>query len=85
MIRFPTPLHEQAAESAHQFFQPLAAVDSILAVNSCARGQAVPESDLDMAVLVRPDVPDEEVARLEGLWRQELNANEVLQRFQASG
>jgi predicted nucleotidyltransferase len=85
MIHFPTSFHEQAAETAYRFFQPLAAVDSVLVVNSCARGQAVPESDLDMAVLVRPDVPGEEVARLEEVWRQELNTNEVLQRFQASG
>ena len=54
-------------------------------VNSVARGQAVPESDLDMAVLVRPETPAEEVAQLEGSWRQELAANAVLRRFQESG
>ena len=84
-LKFPTPLHEQAAQIAYRFFQPESAVDTVLVVNSCARGQAVPESDLDMAVLVRPDVPEEEVTRLEGLWRQELAANEVLRRYQQSG
>ena len=84
-LQFPTPLHEQAAETAYHFFQPLVAVDTVLVVNSCARGQAVPESDLDMAVLVRPDTPSEEVARLETLWREELAASDVLRRYRASG
>ena len=84
-LKFPTPLHEQAAETACRFFQRQPAVDTVLVVNSCARGQAVPESDLDMAVLIRPEAPEEEVARLEGSWRQELAANDALRRFQLSG
>lgn len=84
-LKFPTALHEQAAETAYRFFQPQAAVDTVLVVNSCARGQAMPESDLDMAVLVRPETAEEEVTRLEGLWRQELSANDVLHRYQESG
>jgi predicted nucleotidyltransferase len=84
-LKFPTPLHAQAAETACRFFEPQAAVDTVLVVNSCARGQAVPESDLDMAVLVRADTPAEEVARLEALWRQELIANDVLHRYLQSG
>ncbi len=84
-LQFPTPLHEQAAETAYHFFQPLAAVDTVLVTNSCARGQAVPESDLDMAVLVQADMPEAETTHLEALWRKELANNAVLRRFQASG
>jgi predicted nucleotidyltransferase len=84
-LKFPTHLHEQAAETAYQFFQAQPGVDTVLVVNSCARGQGIPESDLDMNVLVHPGKPKEEVANLEGLWRQELTGNEVLQRFRASG
>lgn len=84
LLKFPTPLHEQAAETAYGFFHPQGAVDTVLVVNSCARGQAVPESDLDMAVLVRQDTPAEEFARLEAAWKEELVSNEVLRRFQAS-
>lgn len=84
-LKFPTLLHQQAAEAACRFFQPQPAVDTVLVVNSCARGQAVPESDLDMAVLVKPEAPGEEVARLEGLWRQELADHDALRRFQQSG
>ena len=84
-LRFPTPLHEQAAETACQFFQPQPAVDTVLVVNSCARGQATPESDLDMAVLVRPETAGEEVARLEALWQDELATHDLLRRFRQSG
>ena len=85
LLQFPTPLHEQAAEKAYEFFQSRPGVDTILVVNSCARGQGTPESDLDMAVLVQSHISDGEAASLETLWRQELAGNEVLQRFRASG
>jgi predicted nucleotidyltransferase len=84
-LRFPTLLHEQAAETAYQFFHPQPGVDTILVVNSCARGQGIPESDLDMAILVRPDIHLEEVNCLETAWRKELAGSEILQTFQASG
>lgn len=64
---FPTALHEQAAETAYRFFRPQAAVDTVLVTNSCARGQAVPESDLDMAVLIRPGTSEQEGKQLEGM------------------
>jgi len=85
LLRFPTSLHEQAAEIAYHFFQPQAAVDTVLVVNSCARGQAVPESDLDMQILVCPNTPVEEVTRLEVLWQKELASNEVLHKYRESG
>jgi predicted nucleotidyltransferase len=84
-LQFPTLLHKQAAERAYEFFEPQPGVDTVLVVNSCARGQGIPESDLDMAVLMDPGMPDEEVSSLERLWRLELTENEVLRRFRASG
>jgi hypothetical protein len=84
-LAYPTPLHEQAAGAAYHFFHPRPEVDTVLVVNSLARGQGIPESDLDMNVLLRPDVPAGEVASLEALWREELSRNEALRRFRASG
>lgn len=84
-LKFPTALHEQAAETAYRFFRSQAVVDSILVTNSCARGQAVPESDLDMAVLILPGTAEEESKQLEALWRDELATNDILRRYQASG
>jgi hypothetical protein len=51
---FPTPLHADSAEVIYNFFSAMPAVDTVLVVNSCARGQAVAESDLDFAILVKP-------------------------------
>ena len=51
-LRFPTALHEEVAELARNFFSAHPSVDTILVVNSCARGRAVAGSDLDMAVLI---------------------------------
>jgi hypothetical protein len=60
-------------------------VDTVLVVNSCARGQGTPESDLDMNILVRPGLPEADLNALEAVWRAELAANEALRRFRASG
>jgi hypothetical protein len=40
-----------------------------LIVNSCARGQAVPESDLDFAILIKPDTTSDEIKKIEHNWR----------------
>src|SRR5438046_10731240 len=56
-LRFPTELHRELAELAGDFFSAHAHVDTILVVNSCARGRAVAGSDLDMAVLILPTAP----------------------------
>src|SRR5262245_29320475 len=63
---YPTAAHARAAEAILGFFEGRAGVDAVLLTNSCARGQATPESWLDMAVLVPPgaDWP----ARLEPVW-----------------
>jgi predicted nucleotidyltransferase len=51
---FPTKLHEDLAELTRDYFIAIPNVDTVLVVNSCTRGQAVPESDLDMSILVKP-------------------------------
>jgi hypothetical protein len=83
-LQFPTPYHEQAAETAYTFFHSQAVVDTVLVVNSCARGQAVAESDLDMAVLVLPETPEVEIARLEALWRRESKNLAGVQKFRST-
>lgn len=51
---FPTPLHADSAAVIYNYFLAIPDVDTVLVVNSCARGQAVAESDLDFAILVKP-------------------------------
>src|SRR5207244_9492072 len=56
-LRFPTVLHCEVAELAGDFFSAHASVDTILVVNSCARGRTVAGSDLAVAVLMMPRSP----------------------------
>src|SRR5437667_11176806 len=69
-LRFPTELHRELAELAGDFFSAHAQVDTILVVNSCARGRAVAVSDLDMAVLILPTAPSPEVQSLTTMWHE---------------
>ena len=68
ILKFPTKLHEDTAELIRDYFLTISGVDTVLIVNSCARGQAVPESDLDMAILVKPDIPANEIKNIETAW-----------------
>jgi predicted nucleotidyltransferase len=70
MELFPTPVHQRAAESIVAFFEPQAAVDAVLLVNSCARGQGTPLSDLDFAILVDPAALAARQPELERAWRE---------------
>jgi predicted nucleotidyltransferase len=81
---FPTPLHAQVAESVLSFLSPHGQVDTVLVVNSCARGWATAESDLDLAVLVRPAATAEDVQRLEADWQDFLANRPLVKKFKRS-
>lgn len=62
---YPTPEHAAAAESICAFFAGRRETGAVVLVNSCARGRATPESDLDMVVLA----PSGQVtAELQACW-----------------
>jgi predicted nucleotidyltransferase len=67
-LEFPTKLHRDAAETAKEYFLNISTIDTVLIVNSCARGQAVAESDLDLAILVAPDTSDTEMKKMLAAW-----------------
>lgn len=85
LLNFPTELHRRVAEFARDFFLTRGCVDTILVVNSCARGVAVPESDLDLAVLVKPTTSKPDVRNLEALWQEVLVSEPLILEFQRSG
>jgi len=66
---FPTKLHQDSAELIRDYFLKIPYVDTVLVVNSCARGQAVPESDLDFAILIKPDTKPVEIKDIENSWQ----------------
>lgn len=68
-LNFPTELHYHSAELVRDYFLAVPNVDTVLVVNSCARGKAVPESDLDFAILVKPGTTAAEIKNLEHAWQ----------------
>ncbi len=85
-IGFPTTLHQQVAHLTDEFFNARPQrVDTVLVVNSCARGRAVPESDLDLAVLVTPSATAQDVQNLETTWRAFVASDPVMIEFRQSG
>ena len=65
---FPTKSHEDAAEIVKEYFRNVPETDTVLVVNSCARGQAVAESDLDFAVLVSPETSAAQMNNILTAW-----------------
>src|SRR6516164_8114584 len=84
-LRFPTALHREVADLAGDFFSSHAYVDTILVVNSCARGKAVAGSDLDMAVLITPTAPSQEVQSLTVKWQEFMATQPMVHRFRSTG
>jgi predicted nucleotidyltransferase len=82
---YPTPAHERAAEAICNFFAEKRQVEAILLVNSVARGQGTPDSDLDMAVLVSPAMSQDERAQLEQQWQSYRAADPILSQLQQAG
>ena len=67
---FPTDVHRAAATVVLEHYRRDDRVEAVLVVNSCARGQATPASDLDMSVLVTPGTLAAEQRNLEAAWLQ---------------
>jgi predicted nucleotidyltransferase len=84
-LRFPTEIHQEVAELAWDFFSAHAQVDTILVVNSCARGRAVAGSDLDLAVLIMPTAATQEVQSLTTLWQKFMATQPLIHRFRSTG
>ncbi len=81
---FPTSLHQDTAELVKDYFLTIPYVDTVLVVNSCARGHSVPESDLDFAILVRPDTTKTEIENIEATWQTYYNTQPTFLKYKQS-
>jgi predicted nucleotidyltransferase len=83
--RFPTQLHRDAADAVSHFFSSAPKVDTVLVVNSCARGKATPDSDLDLAVLVEHHTSATDIQSLESTWHTHALKHPAVLQYRASG
>lgn len=83
-IVFPTELHRQTTEVVKDFFLHHQNIDTILLVNSLARGKSTSESDIDIAVLLAQTTNNSEITRLENIWQNFLNSDPTLIQYKNS-
>jgi hypothetical protein len=76
---YPTPQHQRAAQAIVDYFSRQPDVQAVLLTCSCARGKAVPESCLDVAILLLPEALAAKRAGLEGAWEGFYNTEPVFQ------
>jgi len=82
---FPTDTHARVADAIAHTFATDDAVDTILITNSCARGRATPESDLDLVLLATAGLSALAVAGLEARWAAFLAHDSDVQEFRNTG
>jgi hypothetical protein len=78
---YPTPAHERAAEAITGFFALREETDAVLLTNSCARGNATPDSCLDMQNVVSP----RSVERLDAAFRAFAAGDEAVAGLATAG
>ena len=82
---YPTPQHEQAAARIVEIFSRQPEVQAVLLTCSCARGKAVPDSCLDIAVLVKPEILKAQGKEMERAWDSANRSDPVFQAQRAVG
>lgn len=82
---FPTNIHKDCAGLIADYFSKLSSIDTVLVVNSCARGQAVPESDLDFAILAKPGTTPAEITAIEHAWQLYQEKQPTIITYKQSG
>ena len=79
---YPTQEHERAAAAIVTFFAARDETDTILLVNSCARGKATRDSCLDIKVLV-PEGTD--TSELDAIWQRHWACDPVFGALRGAG
>jgi hypothetical protein len=82
--QFPTNIHKQAAEEIVDFATTLP-VQAVLLVNSCARGKATAQSDLNVALLIDPELPASDRQHLDHAWSERYQAAPIFRELEQLG
>jgi hypothetical protein len=83
--KFHTKLHEETAGFVRDYFMQINTIDTVLVVNSSARGQATVESDLDFAILIKPGMTSDERIKTESSWLIYFQTQPAFSKFEKSG
>lgn len=78
---YPTQQHAFAAQVVTELFAGQPGVESILLVNSCARGKASPDSCLDILVLMKPDEFAKKSSLLSSYWQSHYPVDSVFENL----
>lgn len=82
---YPTQQHREAAEAITAFFEASGKVDAVLLTNSCARGKAVPDSCLDINVLLQPERYAAERKALDAEWQHFYSTDSGFRGLEGAG
>src|SRR5688572_32527627 len=82
---YPTPEHKAAADVIVDFFTSNFKIDSVLLVNSCARGKATRDSCLDIIMLAKPDPSRSQLSDLQAGWDELEKSNNVIKTLYKVG
>ncbi|MGE5378216.1 MAG: hypothetical protein ACM3XO_24400 [Bacteroidota bacterium] len=82
---YPTSEHQKAADIITDYFVKNHRIDTVLLVNSCARGKATPDSCLDIVILAKPGEERSSLRELEAGWLELERSSESIQNLYKVG
>jgi predicted nucleotidyltransferase len=82
---YPTPQHQQAAETVVDHFAARSDIEAVLLVGSTARGKASASSCLDITVLVRPEILATRREQIKRAWTAHYEEEPVFQTLRRMG
>lgn len=83
-LKYPTKLHQITIKRIVNYFKNLPNIDTILLVNSLARGKGTLNSDIDMAILINPENDIGTIAEIETSWTDFLETDTILNDYKSS-
>lgn len=82
---YPTLEHQNAADTIVDFFVSNYKIDTVLLVNSCARGKATRDSCLDIVMLAKLEPSRSSLKELEAGWEELERSNQTIQALYKAG
>ncbi|MTI26877.1 hypothetical protein, partial [Fulvivirga kasyanovii] len=84
-IQYPTAQHRITVSRIENYFRNQQHVDTVLLVNSLAREKGTHDSDIDMAILVKPEVGGQTFSQIENAWLDFQATDKLLNDYKSSG